>query len=206
MPGSFSKAITNGWRMILLKKDEETNLIYRKGQVMKKTLCAVMIFAVSLCLALPAQAFEFSADIASSMRGSSMSGKAYVSPKGTRMEVAGMGGTITRIDKKVVWVLMDRERMYMEQPFDPKMAASVSEKAEGEVERTLIGGEKISGSDIKESRITGELTRLGAQIFLEHNAANIQGADLVIYSSAIKEDTLKTILSRLKVQVSNTRR
>ena len=52
----------------------------------------------------------------------------------------------------------------------------------------LRRGIKVTGSDLKESRITEELKGLGAQIFLGHNAANIKSADLVVYSSAIKGD------------------
>jgi len=52
----------------------------------------------------------------------------------------------------------------------------------------LRRGIKVSGSDLKESNITDELKNLGASIFIRHHPANIRGADLVIYSSAIKED------------------
>jgi len=52
----------------------------------------------------------------------------------------------------------------------------------------LLGGVKVSGSDLKENKITEELRQMGASIYIGHNARNIQGADLVIYSSAIKED------------------
>jgi len=52
----------------------------------------------------------------------------------------------------------------------------------------LRRGIKVSGSDLKESNLTGELTQLGAQVFIGHNPLNIKGADLVVYSSAIKED------------------
>jgi len=44
---------------------------------------------------------------------------------------------------------------------------------------------KVSGSDLKENKITGELKELGADIFIGHNPLNIKGADLIIYSSAI---------------------
>ena len=47
---------------------------------------------------------------------------------------------------------------------------------------------KVSGSDLKESRITEELKKLGAQIFIGHSPLNISGADVIVYSSAIKED------------------
>ena len=52
----------------------------------------------------------------------------------------------------------------------------------------LRRGIKISGSDLKESKTTQDLRSQGVQIFLGHAPKNIQGADLVIYSSAIKED------------------
>ena len=46
----------------------------------------------------------------------------------------------------------------------------------------------VSGSDLKESEMTCELKALGATIFIGHNPSNIEGADLVIYSSAISAD------------------
>ena len=49
-------------------------------------------------------------------------------------------------------------------------------------------GAKVSGSDLKENQNTAELKKLGARLFLGHACANIAGADLVVYSSAIKED------------------
>jgi len=52
----------------------------------------------------------------------------------------------------------------------------------------LRNGLKVSGSDLKENRVTEELKGLGAQIFIGHDEENIKGADLIIYSSAIKED------------------
>jgi len=49
----------------------------------------------------------------------------------------------------------------------------------------LRHGVRVSGSDLKENKITEELKKLGAQIFIGHNPLNIKGADLIIYSSAI---------------------
>jgi len=47
---------------------------------------------------------------------------------------------------------------------------------------------KVSGSDLRESQATEELKDLGAVIFIGHNPSNIEGADLIIYSSAIGSD------------------
>ncbi len=52
----------------------------------------------------------------------------------------------------------------------------------------LRSGFSVSGSDLKEDRITGELKRLGARIFIGHSRQNIGSQDVVVYSSAIRED------------------
>ncbi|WP_051280682.1 UDP-N-acetylmuramate--L-alanine ligase [Anaerovorax odorimutans] len=52
----------------------------------------------------------------------------------------------------------------------------------------LYRGYKVSGSDMKESEITDKLMRKGAQVFLGHREKNIEGTDLVIYSSAVSQD------------------
>lgn len=52
----------------------------------------------------------------------------------------------------------------------------------------LRRGKKVSGSDLRYSGITRELEALGAQLFIGHDAAHVSGADVVVYSSAIKED------------------
>jgi UDP-N-acetylmuramate--alanine ligase len=60
----------------------------------------------------------------------------------------------------------------------------------------LCQGLEVSGSDLKESRITEGLKKIGAQIFIGHNPLNIKGADLIIYSSAIKEDNPELVAAR----------
>jgi UDP-N-acetylmuramate--alanine ligase len=55
----------------------------------------------------------------------------------------------------------------------------------GVAEVLLNQGYKISGSDIAESANTKRLESLGANIFIGHSAANIEHADVVVYSSAI---------------------
>ena len=52
----------------------------------------------------------------------------------------------------------------------------------------LRSGIRVSGSELKESKTTGELKELGASVYIGHSAQNIKGANLVIYSSAIRED------------------
>jgi len=49
----------------------------------------------------------------------------------------------------------------------------------------------VSGSDMKESRYTSALKNGGIKIFIGHNQKNIEGADIVIYSTAIPEDNVE---------------
>lgn len=66
----------------------------------------------------------------------------------------------------------------------------------------LASGFKVSGSDLKQTKITQELEGLGAKIFIGHNPENIKGATFIVYSSAIKEDNLEFIQAkRLKIPV-----
>src|SRR5713226_6672902 len=61
----------------------------------------------------------------------------------------------------------------------------------GIAEVLLNLGYKISGSDLKSSTITQRLASLGATIFEGHRAENIQGAEVVVTSSAIGPDNLE---------------
>lgn len=58
----------------------------------------------------------------------------------------------------------------------------------GIAEVLLNLGYKVSGSDLKHSGVTARLVSLGAQVFEGHRAENVQGADVVVTSSAIAKD------------------
>lgn len=49
-------------------------------------------------------------------------------------------------------------------------------------------GFEVSGSDLREGENTARLKRLGVRIVIGHRADNVQGADVVVYSSAIARD------------------
>jgi UDP-N-acetylmuramate--alanine ligase len=55
----------------------------------------------------------------------------------------------------------------------------------GIAEVLLNQGYKISGSDLKHSAVTERLESLGAKVFSGHRAGNIEGAEVVVTSSAI---------------------
>ena len=47
-------------------------------------------------------------------------------------------------------------------------------------------GIKVSGSDASDSSVLNALRALGADVFIGHKAENISGADLIVFSNAIK--------------------
>lgn len=106
--------------------------------------CAV-IFVLSVVLsAALGYAGDFSADMISKAPEGSFTAKLYVSGDKSRVEMAE-GTSISRIDKKVVWMLMLKEKMYMEQPLNPRSAASTQERIDGEIERKAVGNEELNG-------------------------------------------------------------
>jgi UDP-N-acetylmuramate--alanine ligase len=58
----------------------------------------------------------------------------------------------------------------------------------GIAEVLLNLGYKVSGSDLRRSEITERLASLGGEIFYGHSRENIAGADVVVISSAVKDD------------------
>ena len=58
----------------------------------------------------------------------------------------------------------------------------------GIAEVLLNLGYTVSGSDLGESAVTRRLAEMGARVYRGHAAANIQGANVLVTSSAVKED------------------
>ncbi|MFT7538512.1 MAG: UDP-N-acetylmuramate--alanine ligase, partial [Lysobacterales bacterium] len=52
----------------------------------------------------------------------------------------------------------------------------------------LDKGARVSGSDLRDGRMVQQLRDKGAKISIGHDAGNVCDVDVVIYSSAIKED------------------
>ena len=49
-------------------------------------------------------------------------------------------------------------------------------------------GYNVSGSDVKESTMTGILRDLGAKVFIGHRAENVLDTEAIVVSSAIREN------------------
>ena len=54
----------------------------------------------------------------------------------------------------------------------------------------------VSGSDMKVSPVTARISNLGGTIFPDHKADNIEGADVVVYSSAVPQDNPEVVEAR----------
>jgi UDP-N-acetylmuramate--alanine ligase len=66
----------------------------------------------------------------------------------------------------------------------------------GIAELLLNLGYGVSGSDIKGSAVTERLSNLGGRIFSNHSKENVEGADVVVYSSAVAEDNPEIVEAR----------
>jgi UDP-N-acetylmuramate--alanine ligase len=71
----------------------------------------------------------------------------------------------------------------------------------GMAEILLLRGYKVSGSDQSESETTERLKKLGAAIYKDHSASNIEGADVVVYTSAVKADENEETLEAMAQQI-----
>lgn len=59
-------------------------------------------------------------------------------------------------------------------------------------------GYRVSGSDVVGQELTEKLADKGAQVFIGHRAENINGADLVVYSTALPKDNVELLAAKEK--------
>jgi UDP-N-acetylmuramate--alanine ligase len=59
-------------------------------------------------------------------------------------------------------------------------------------------GYQVSGSDLAESAVTRRLAGLGAKVSIQHDARNVEGADAVVVSSAVRADNPEVVAARAK--------
>ena len=63
----------------------------------------------------------------------------------------------------------------------------------GIAEVLLNLGYRVSGSDVKRTAITDRLEKLGGIIYEGHNAASIEGAHVIVTSTAVRPDNPEVI-------------
>lgn len=57
-------------------------------------------------------------------------------------------------------------------------------------------GYAVSGSDLRQNAVTQRLAKLGAEIFVGHDAANVKDCDVVVTSTAVSADNPEVIAAR----------
>ena len=58
----------------------------------------------------------------------------------------------------------------------------------GIAEVLLTMGYQVSGSDLKPTEVTERIVRLGGRVFVGHSPANVEGAQVVVHSTAVRAD------------------
>ena len=66
----------------------------------------------------------------------------------------------------------------------------------GIAEILLNLGYRVTGSDQRRSEVVERLATLGAKIFIGHAAAHVEGAHVVVYSSAVSRDNIEVQVAR----------
>src|SRR2546427_4898785 len=66
----------------------------------------------------------------------------------------------------------------------------------GIAEILLNLGYRVSGSDQRRNEAIERLEQLGAKIFIGHEAGHVQGAHVVVYSSAVSRDNIEVQVAR----------
>lgn len=122
----------------------------------KLVIAAVMMFGfTSATLAAEGPKVEYSADTGMEMEQGAMKGHVYAAPGKERREM-DQGGqkmiTIMRQDKKVVWMLMPEQKMYMEMPINGDRPQP-GDMSGYKIEQTTVGKETVNGVSATKGKV-----------------------------------------------------
>lgn len=59
-------------------------------------------------------------------------------------------------------------------------------------------GYQVSGSDLAQQELTEKLIAKGARVYLGHEASHVEGADLVVYSTALPKDNVEIVAAEAR--------
>lgn len=119
---------------------------------MKRFLTVIAASAVLFSLSSFAFSQEFSSNVITKTKDGIVNGKVYVSKGNIRMEMES-AVSIARTDKKIVWMLLPRERIYMEMPMGAENTVTLMNKVPGEISRKLLGTEIIAGRETEKYEV-----------------------------------------------------
>jgi hypothetical protein len=134
----------------------------RRKDMKKMQAVAGVVISIFLCAGVWAATpylNNFSADVVSTSHGETHTSKVYSKDGKSRME-ANAGGremiSISRPDKRVVWMLMPASRTYMEMPYNMQRKDLSSQLNDPNVkpEKKFIGDETVDGHPTKKYHVT----------------------------------------------------
>jgi hypothetical protein len=134
----------------------------------KKRKCRWLLLALVLWPAA-APAAQFSALMLTRLRQETVLGRIFVKDGKMRQEFNDAEGqtiTILRPDKKLVWVLLPRNRVYMEVPLKPRWPGQFIQIPPDARQKRLVGSERLAGYDAQKYEVAVPArTGLEKQIF-----------------------------------------
>jgi hypothetical protein len=174
----------------------------------------VFLFVASMTIAGTAVAtswqqpkIEYSADSYMETAEMTMQGALHSAPGKERREYVMEGQKmvmITRYDKKVMWVLMPEDRMYMETKMTGETKESKRDLGNYKIEQTTIGPETVNGVKTTKSKIimTGPKgTKLGG-FWWQTKEGIVVKIDAISVDKGSK-DRVKSELKNLKIGKQN---
>jgi outer membrane lipoprotein-sorting protein len=132
-------------------------LFMRSG---KLSVLLVGLAVLSLLLVGLAQAAEFSATVITKSQGHKMEGKIYKKGENIRRDFStpeGKSISILRADKKVMWMVMPGQKMYMEMPFGKETLSKALNLPKDKAGMKKLGTEKIAGYDTDKYEATVDM-------------------------------------------------
>lgn len=129
-----------------------------KQGVSASVVCGLVMIWM-LCAARGAAAVDFQADVIQTMQGMEVTGTFYLQGNNSRTEMNIMGRntcTISRLDKKIMWMVHPDEGFYIEMPLDPASPQSLRDEAAfAKVARKKkVGSETVNGFACDKFEIT----------------------------------------------------
>jgi hypothetical protein len=112
----------------------------------------LFILFILLLAAGLARAADFSAEVVNTYEGQTTLARIFVQTDKIRMETRGTEEyTILRSDKKVIWIVVPEEKMYIEIQ-SPQIAGSAA-KMKGEIKREYLLSETVNGYPAKKYEV-----------------------------------------------------
>jgi hypothetical protein len=142
-----------------MSKEIHHNLLTTgREEYMLKNLSLILAVLSFLSMGAAAWAADmnFSADIETESQGRVVTSKMYLNGMKSRMETGGAeqsGIAIARGDKRVTWVLMPSQKMYMEMAYKPNTATRVNDP-KVKVDRKFIKNDTVDGHPTKNYHVT----------------------------------------------------